>query len=53
MQVEKSIRDHRSLFIEIPINLLLGANPFSIHQGTSRRLICDYPDVVKKNQIAK
>ena len=52
IQVEKSIGDHRALFIDIPIKTLLGENPFTIHRSTARRLICEQPKIVEKyNQL--
>ena len=52
IQIEKSIGDHRALFIDIPIHLLLGEDPFTIHRNTARRLVCDQPSVVERyNQL--
>ena len=48
LTLEDSIGDHRSLFIDIPIKLLLGEPTFHIQRHTARRLVCDRPDVVKK-----
>ena len=48
IQVEKSIGDHRSLYIDIPIKTLLGESKFAIHRHTARRLICDHPKIVDK-----
>lgn len=44
--IEKSIGDHRSLFIDVPIHLLLGKDPFTIHRSTARRLVCEQSTVV-------
>ena len=52
IKLEDSIGDHRSIFIDIPIQTLLGENPFHIHRSTARRLVCDQPQVVDKyNQL--
>ena len=48
IQVEKSIGDHRALFIDIPIETILGEDPFIIHRNTARRLICDQPKIVDR-----
>jgi len=48
IQVEKSIGDHRTLFVDIPIETILGEDPFVIHRNTARRLICDQPKVVER-----
>ena len=48
LTLEDSIGDHRSLFIDILINLLLGEPISHIPQHTARRLVCDRPDVVDK-----
>ena len=48
IQVEKSIGDHRALFVDIPIKTILGEDPFVIHRNTARRLICDQPKVVER-----
>jgi len=48
IQVEKSIGDHRSLYIDVPIKILLGESKFNIHRHTARRLICDHPMIVDK-----
>ena len=54
IQVEKSIGDHRALFIDIPIKTLLGEDPFTIHRNTARRLVCEQPKVVNKyNELLK
>ena len=45
---EESIGDHRSLFIDLPIEILLGEPTFHIPRHTARRLVCDRPDVVNK-----
>ena len=37
IQVEKSIGDHRALFVDIPIKTILGEDPFVIHRNTARR----------------
>ena len=48
MSIDESIGDHRALFIDIPLKVLLGENPFQIHRHTARRLVCDKPKVVEK-----
>ena len=48
IQVEKSVGDHRSLYIDIPIKSLLGESKFTIHRHTARRLIRDHPKIVEK-----
>ena len=54
IKVEKSIGDHRALFIDIPIKTLLGEDPFTIHRNTARRLVCEQPKVVNKyNELLK
>ena len=46
--IENSIGDHRTLYIDIPINELLGEDQFHIHRSSARRLICDQPKIVAK-----
>ena len=48
IQVEKSIGDHRALFIDVPIETILGEDPFTIHRNTARRLICNQPKIVER-----
>ena len=48
MSIDESVGDHRALFIDIPLKLLLGENPFHIHRHSARRLVCDKPKVVTK-----
>ena len=48
LTLEDSIGDHRSLFIDIPIKLLLEESTFHIPRYTARRLVCDRSDVVEK-----
>ena len=48
MSIDDSVGDHRALFIDIPLKLLLGENPFHIHRHSARRLVCDKPKVVSK-----
>ena len=48
LKIENSIGDHRTLYMDIPIDILLGEDPFHIHRSTARRLICDQPKIVSK-----
>ena len=48
LKIEDSIGDHRSLYIDLPMNELLGEDPFHIHRSSARRLICDQPKIVAK-----
>ena len=44
----EGIGDHRAIYFDIPMNLLLGENKFNIVAPQIRRLKCDDPRVVKK-----
>ena len=46
--MEKSIGDHKALFVDIPIETILGEDPFIIHRNTARRLICNQPKIVER-----
>ena len=48
LKIEESVGDHRSLYINLPMSILLGENPFHIHRSSARRLICDQPKIVAK-----
>ena len=44
----EGIGDHRAIFLDIPIQILLGENKFTIAPSQVRRLKCDDPRIVNK-----
>ena len=48
ISIGESVGDHRALFIDLPLQMLLGEDPFTIHKHSARRLVCDRPKVVSK-----
>ena len=48
ISINESKGGHCTLFINLPLQTLLGENSFHIHRHTAQRLVCDKPKVVSK-----
>ena len=48
ISISESVGYHRALFIDLPLQMLLGEDPFTIHKHSARHLVCDRPKVVSK-----
>ena len=48
ISINESLGDHCALFIDIPLQTLLGESAYLIHRYRARRLVCNKPKVVSK-----